>query len=107
MSFVRHWIPWKDTFLKVIYQGLNTALDLSAGRQRELLSRSKSVRAVMKLVVSPGKALVGEVSLPGDKSISHRAALFASMAEGESICPEFSSSWCHRCDAPGSYTAWE
>ncbi|MDH7603715.1 MAG: 3-phosphoshikimate 1-carboxyvinyltransferase [Melioribacter sp.] len=29
--------------------------------------------------------LNGELSLPGDKSISHRAVMFASMAEGESI----------------------
>ncbi|MEJ5350480.1 MAG: 3-phosphoshikimate 1-carboxyvinyltransferase [Melioribacteraceae bacterium] len=29
--------------------------------------------------------LSGELSLPGDKSISHRAVMFASMAEGESI----------------------
>jgi len=43
----------------------------------------------MKLVVSPGKALMGEVSLPGDKSISHRAALFASIAEGESHIQNF------------------
>ncbi|MCX7797299.1 MAG: 3-phosphoshikimate 1-carboxyvinyltransferase [Melioribacter sp.] len=29
--------------------------------------------------------LKGELSLPGDKSISHRAVMFASMAEGESV----------------------
>jgi 3-phosphoshikimate 1-carboxyvinyltransferase len=38
----------------------------------------------MKLVVSPGHPLIGEISLPGDKSISHRAALFAALAQGES-----------------------
>ena len=38
----------------------------------------------MNLHISPGHALCGEVELPGDKSISHRAALFASLAEGES-----------------------
>src|SRR4029434_8613830 len=27
--------------------------------------------------------LAGEISLPGDKSISHRAVLFASLGEGE------------------------
>jgi 3-phosphoshikimate 1-carboxyvinyltransferase len=43
----------------------------------------------MKLVVSPGRALTGDVSLPGDKSISHRSALFASLAEGESHIENF------------------
>jgi len=31
------------------------------------------------------ESLNGELSLPGDKSISHRAVMFASMAEGESV----------------------
>ena len=43
----------------------------------------------MKLVVSPGSSLAGDISLPGDKSISHRAALFAAMAEGESQIKNF------------------
>lgn len=38
----------------------------------------------MRLIVAPGRALGGEARPPGDKSISHRAALFASLAEGES-----------------------
>ncbi len=38
----------------------------------------------MILSISTGKALRGKASLPGDKSISHRAALFAALAEGES-----------------------
>ncbi len=38
----------------------------------------------MNLTVAPGNPLKGEVNLPGDKSISHRAALFAALAEGES-----------------------
>ena len=33
-------------------------------------------------VVSPGARVAGEVSVPGDKSISHRAALLAAIAEG-------------------------
>lgn len=35
-------------------------------------------------VVSPGGKLVGEVTVPGDKSISHRAAILAALAYGES-----------------------
>lgn len=37
-----------------------------------------------RIISAPGKPLSGSVSLPGDKSISHRAALFAALAEGES-----------------------
>jgi 3-phosphoshikimate 1-carboxyvinyltransferase len=38
----------------------------------------------MILTAHPGKSLHGEYHLPGDKSISHRAALFAALALGES-----------------------
>jgi 3-phosphoshikimate 1-carboxyvinyltransferase len=38
----------------------------------------------MKLVSAPGRPLVGTVVLPGDKSLSHRAALFGALAGGES-----------------------
>jgi len=47
------------------------------------------------LIVMPGSSLHGEVgthgrlSLPGDKSISHRAALFAVLAEGQSEIDNF------------------
>lgn len=53
------------------------------------------------LIVSPGGPLVGEIGpigqgnyaasigLPGDKSLSHRAALFAAMADGESRIENF------------------
>jgi 3-phosphoshikimate 1-carboxyvinyltransferase len=47
------------------------------------------------LIVMPGSSLHGEVgtqgrlSLPGDKSISHRAALFAALAEGDSEIDNF------------------
>ncbi len=41
------------------------------------------------LVISPTQALHGTVSLPGDKSISHRAALFAALAHGESRIENF------------------
>ena len=43
----------------------------------------------MKLTISPGRPLRGEASLPGDKSLSHRAALFAALAEGESVIENF------------------
>ncbi|WP_280768215.1 3-phosphoshikimate 1-carboxyvinyltransferase [Salipaludibacillus daqingensis] len=44
----------------------------------------------MNEVVKPvEKKLKGTVTIPGDKSISHRAVLFASLAEGESIITGF------------------
>lgn len=42
-----------------------------------------------QLVTNPGNALRGSVILPGDKSISHRAALFAALAEGENVINNF------------------
>jgi 3-phosphoshikimate 1-carboxyvinyltransferase len=43
------------------------------------------------VTVSPINRLHGELRLPGDKSISHRAAMIASLARGESILENFSS----------------
>ncbi len=45
----------------------------------------------MKLVVSSGKPIQGfiETEIPGDKSISHRAALFSALADGESRIKRF------------------
>ncbi len=42
-----------------------------------------------QLIVKPGKVLGGSVRLPGDKSISHRAALLAALADGESLIGNF------------------
>jgi 3-phosphoshikimate 1-carboxyvinyltransferase len=43
----------------------------------------------MILTVIPGVPLRGQVRLPGDKSLSHRAALLAGLAEGESRIANF------------------
>ena len=40
----------------------------------------------MILTAYPGNSLHGEIHLPGDKSLSHRAALFASL---EQLVPEY------------------
>ena len=40
-------------------------------------------------VVSPGQALQGEIAIPGDKSVSHRAVMFAALAEGVSTIEGF------------------
>ena len=40
-------------------------------------------------VVSPGHALQGEIAIPGDKSVSHRAVMFAALADGVSTIEGF------------------
>lgn len=42
--------------------------------------------------IAPAQRLKGSISLPGDKSISHRAAMIAAMANGEAHLTNFSSS---------------
>ena len=52
-------------------------------------------KAILLLTVKAGRPLSGEIgspgklALPGDKSLSHRAALFAAIAEGESRVENF------------------
>ncbi len=43
----------------------------------------------MKLIVVPGQPLRGQIELPGDKSLSHRSALFAALAQGASRLENF------------------
>lgn len=43
----------------------------------------------MNLIIHPPSELFGTLSVPGDKSISHRAALLAAIAEGESSIRNF------------------
>ena len=43
----------------------------------------------MDLAVKPAKFLRGEVEVPGDKSISHRALMIGAIAEGETIVENF------------------
>ena len=42
--------------------------------------------------IRPAKLIRGEIVLPGDKSISHRAAMLAAMAEGETRIENFATS---------------
>lgn len=43
----------------------------------------------MILTVHPGRPLHGALTIPGDKSLSHRSALFAALAQGESRIEHF------------------
>src|SRR6202167_5043641 len=45
----------------------------------------------MREIVSPAKAIQGLVTLPGDKSISHRYGMLASIAEGVSTITNYST----------------
>ncbi|MEP6820039.1 MAG: 3-phosphoshikimate 1-carboxyvinyltransferase [bacterium] len=56
-----------------------------------MIDTSKSRGGDDVVAVLPIKRLRGELRLPGDKSISHRAALIASLARGESVLENFSS----------------
>lgn len=44
------------------------------------------------MIIQPAKKLHGNLRLPGDKSISHRAAMLAAFAEGETLITNFASS---------------
>ena len=49
-----------------------------------------------KETIHPAKYLTGGVALPGDKSISHRYAMLAALAEGTSELRHFSAAAdCH------------
>jgi 3-phosphoshikimate 1-carboxyvinyltransferase len=43
----------------------------------------------MNLTAIPGNPLQGQLALPGDKSLSHRSALLAALADGESLIGNF------------------
>jgi 3-phosphoshikimate 1-carboxyvinyltransferase len=46
--------------------------------------------------IKPARNLTGQVNLPGDKSISHRAAIVAALARGPSVLTNYSTSQdCH------------
>ena len=43
-------------------------------------------------LIEPATALVGHIGVPGDKSISHRAALLGAIGEGETTIAGFGRS---------------
>ena len=45
---------------------------------------------MQKIVNKISKGLNGAITIPADKSISHRAVMFASLANGKSIIKNFS-----------------
>ena len=50
----------------------------------------------MDITITPAKRVVGDIKLPGDKSISHRLALLGSISAGQTSIENFASSLdCH------------
>lgn len=47
---------------------------------------------MLVMIIKPAKSISGTLTLPGDKSISHRAAMFAAMADGRSVIENFAAS---------------
>src|ERR1700749_4786062 len=41
------------------------------------------------LTIRPARHIGGEISVPGDKSLSHRAVLFSALADGETVITNF------------------
>ena len=60
----------------------------------EVKKRNDEARKVMKesIQVSPQKTISGELAVPGDKSISHRAAILAGLSDGSCRVENFLSS---------------
>ncbi|MFR8086869.1 MAG: 3-phosphoshikimate 1-carboxyvinyltransferase, partial [Leuconostoc gelidum] len=44
---------------------------------------------MIKLIKAPKSGLHGEITVPGDKSISHRALMFAAIATGDTLIDNF------------------
>lgn len=43
----------------------------------------------MEITITSGKRLIGDITVPGDKSISHRAAMIGSLANGRTVIKNF------------------
>ena len=52
----------------------------------------RSLGKIDLMKITPARRIKGRLRLPGDKSISHRAALIAALAKGESHLANFSTS---------------
>src|SRR5690242_9210162 len=53
-------------------------------RRKPALAGCVAVNAALDWISSPANALRGELAIPGDKSVSHRAIMLAAIAEGTS-----------------------
>lgn len=58
----------------------------------DLPANPTTVLLMKNLTIHPAAPVQGEISVPGDKSISHRSAIFAGLANGESTIDGFLAS---------------
>src|ERR1700734_2480614 len=63
---------------------------MSAGSKSTVLE-SRMPKMFRAKTISPGGAIDGVLELPGDKSISHRYAILAALAEGRSEISNYAS----------------
>ena len=57
----------------------------------------------MSWKIVPGRPLEGEITVPGDKSVTHRSYLFAAMASGQSTIYQPLSGLTHFTDGRENY----
>src|SRR5215213_7765791 len=53
---------------------------------------SNAFATIVRMLIRPARRLRGRLRVPGDKSVSHRAAMLASLASGRTRIENFSSS---------------
>src|ERR1700730_13199355 len=51
-----------------------------------------ALQKVARMIIQPAHRIAGRLRVPGDKSVSHRAAIVAAVAEGPSLLSNFSTS---------------
>ena len=56
----------------------------------------------MKETISPAKSVSGIITVPGDKSVSHRYGMLTAIAEGESKIANYSTG----ADCQSTLAAW-
>lgn len=65
---------------------------MGASASRLRFSSSRRRAKIQSVIIHPAKRIHGRLEMPGDKSISHRAAMIAALASGSSRIQNFSTS---------------
>jgi 3-phosphoshikimate 1-carboxyvinyltransferase len=98
--FVSQLLIWKDELSKLDMDDVATSDESLHLKLKDFFQEAKGVREVfleahyspkdsqarsntnVSLIAGPGGSVVGDLRVPGDKSISHRAVIFSSIADG-------------------------
>src|ERR1051326_5804257 len=67
------------------------------------MNRKKNFPGSQKMKIKPARRVAGTIKLPGDKSISHRAAIIAALADGITTIQGFATS--KDCQSPPGWRA--